>query len=305
MLANDHTSRLERARLSLEGLSVGDAFGQRYFGDIGVAFGRIERRQLAPAPWAVTDDTEMSIAIYDVLSRKGQIDRDLLANAFLRRYQHDPRRGYGAGAHSLLEGLVMGLPWHLAAPQLFSGQGSKGNGGGMRSAPIGAYFADDLDALVANARASAEVTHAHPDGQAGAIAIALGAAYACLHRAQDERVRSQTLLQFVLERVPSGETQQMLVRANGLPTGSSMELAASALGTGDQVLSSDTIPFALWCAQQHLEQFEEALWLTVSGLGDRDTTCAMVGGIVVCTGASIPAEWLACREALRFDEGLS
>src|SRR5262245_63984537 len=61
-----------------------------------------------------------------------------------------------------------------------------------------------------------------------------------------------------------------------------------------------TVPFALWCAAQHLDDYEEALWLTVSGLGDRDTTCAIAGGIVACcTGAEgIPAAWRAAREPL-------
>ena len=46
--------------------------------------------------------------------------------------------------------------------------------------------------------------------------------------------------------------------------------------------------------------FSEAMWLTVAGLGDRDTTCAIVGGIVAAkTGKSeIPAEWRARREPL-------
>lgn len=42
------------------------------------------------------------------------------------------------------------------------------------------------------------------------------------------------------------------------------------------------------------------LWLTVGGLGDRDTTCAIAGGIVAAyTGTEgIPARWLAARKAL-------
>ena len=59
-------------------------------------------------------------------------------------------------------------------------------------------------------------------------------------------------------------------------------------------------PFALWCAAQHLDSYEEALWLTASGLGDIDTTCAMVGGIVaLSTGTEcIPRAWRAAREPL-------
>jgi ADP-ribosylglycohydrolase len=60
------------------------------------------------------------------------------------------------------------------------------------------------------------------------------------------------------------------------------------------------VPFVLWCAGEYLSDFEKAMWNTVSGLGDRDTTCAMVGGIVACyTGPeAIPIEWIKRREPL-------
>jgi ADP-ribosylglycohydrolase len=43
---------------------------------------------------------------------------------------------------------------------------------------VGGYFADDMGRLVAEAAASSEVTHAHPDGIAGAVAVAVAAAWA-------------------------------------------------------------------------------------------------------------------------------
>lgn len=62
----------------------------------------------------------------------------------------------------------------------------------------------------------------------------------------------------------------------------------------------DTVLLALWCAARHLDDDEEALWLTVSSLGNHGTTCAIMGGIVAChvgeTG--IPMEWLRAREPL-------
>ena len=76
------------------------------------------------------------------------------------------------------------------------------------------------------------------------------------------------------------------------------EEVADILGSGHEISAQDTVPFVLWCAAQHLDHFEEALWLTVSGLGDRDTTCAMVGGIVAGAPGGIPADWLAAREPL-------
>jgi ADP-ribosylglycohydrolase len=65
------------------------------------------------------------------------------------------------------------------------------------------------------------------------------------------------------------------------------------------------VPFAVWCAAAPVESFEAAIWLTLSGLGDCDTTAAIVGGIVVLrTGvAGIPAAWRAACEPPPDDPG--
>ena len=192
------------------------------------------------------------------------------------------------------------MPWLGAAGEVFGGMGSMGNGGAMRVAPLGAYWADDWDAVVAEARRSAQVTHAHPEGQAGAIAVAIAAAWATRRGTGTEAPPDRQLLEAALEHTPDGETRQGLVHALALSPDLSVQTAASLLGCGLRVTSPDTVPFALWCAARHIDQYEEALWATVSGLGDRDTTCAIVGGVVVlATGrASIPPEWLHAREPL-------
>ena len=164
--------RLGRALLSLEGLSVGDAFGGKFFAPPGPG------RAVPPPVWRYSDDTEMALAIVEILEIHGRIDREKLARSFARRYEADPYRGYGLSVRRVLEGIAGGNPWQESTRLVYDGSGSMGNGGAMRVAPLGAYFADDLDEVVAQARASAEVTHAHPEGQAGAIATAVAAAWA-------------------------------------------------------------------------------------------------------------------------------
>src|SRR6266542_1380907 len=157
-------SPLGRARLALEGLSVGDAFGQRFFVSPSVVESFIESRAMPAPPWYWTDDTAMGISIYETLRDYGRIDQDSLDNRFAHRYRRDPARGYGGTAHSILTTISLGEPWQQVAREAFNGQGSMGNGGAMRVAPIGAYFSSDLGAVIHHARASAEPTHAHPDG---------------------------------------------------------------------------------------------------------------------------------------------
>jgi len=165
---------LQRANLSLAGLSTGDAFGEAL---MSAYVDPHEALEIPPGPWQWTDDTNMGLSIVEVLTRHGGIDQDALAHSFIKRFMEQPHRGYGRGAYHLLRAMANGRDWREAAPIVFPG-GSKGNGAAMRAGPIGGYFGADPPRAAAQARASAEVTHAHPEGQAGAMAVAAAAAIA-------------------------------------------------------------------------------------------------------------------------------
>jgi len=286
---------MRRARLSLEGLSLGDSFGERFFLPQALVASLLEQRVLPASPWPYTDDTVMALSIVETLEIHACIDRDALAERFSRKYQADPGRGYGGMAHRILREIGAGFPWRQLSRAAFDGMGSMGNGGAMRAAPIGGYFSHDLKLASREAQRSAEVTHGHPEGQAGAAAVAVAAA-----RASGSPSDPREILEAAAEFTPESETRAGISRALRLPLSSSVQSAASTLGNGSQVISQDTVPFALWCATRHLTHFEEALWATVSGLGDRDTTCAIVGGIVsLAVGRdALPVEWLSARESL-------
>lgn len=289
---------IDRARLSLDGLSVGDAFGQQFFGGEGEMLRRIENREVPEAPWYLTDDSIMAIAVVDVLGDYGGIDQDALATKFAESYQRNPSRGYGGTAHRILQALARAEPWGEVSRSLFDGMGSYGNGAAMRVAPLGAYFADDLDVLIENAIRSAAVTHAHPEAQAGAVAVALAAAWAW--RTRSSKSPGRELLDFVAGHLGESETRRMISRAAALPISRPAATAAQMLGNGEKMSSQDTVPFCLWCAARHIDDFEEAIWTAASGLGDRDTTCAIAGGIVAMRAdtATFPADWITRRESL-------
>jgi ADP-ribosylglycohydrolase len=180
------------------------------------------------------------------------------------------------------------------------GRGSLGNGGAMRVAPVGGYFADDIPVVVREARASAEVTHAHPDGMAGAVAVAVAAAWAWKCHAGLLTHTPAGLLDFVQGHTPDGPTRARLVRARALPPDTTADQAARDLGNGSPITSAETVPFTAWCAARHLSNYEEAVWTAASVGGDIDTICAIVGGVVALGSGrqSIPPEWLASREKL-------
>lgn len=299
-MENDLTSQdpIARTRCSLEGLSVGDAFGETFFVHPDLAEGLIAQRALAARKWNYTDDTLMALSVFSVLRRHGCIHEATLARSFAERYERT--RGYGAAMHRLLWEIKCGEDWSDRAQSLFGGQGSFGNGAAMRVAPVGAYFADDIDTVVEQAARSAIVTHTHDEAIAGAIAVAVAVARACELRDSKVVLNQSEFLDLVLPHVPESEVRSRILKGRDMPADATVQFAVSVLGNGVKVSAQDTVPFALWCAGKKLSNFEDAMWLTVSGLGDRDTNCAIVGGIVASfTGTeAIPGDWLTAREPL-------
>jgi ADP-ribosylglycohydrolase len=201
----------------------------------------------------------------------------------------------------LLRDIHRGGEWIVKARELFHGTGSFGNGGAMRVAPVGAYFADDLPRVVDEAAASAEVTHAHPDGQAGAIAVAVAAAWAWNWQQSGRKSPRTELLQAAFEATPKGPTRKGIELALTIPLEEWEFNAANDLGDGSNIRAADTVPFCLWAAATHLDNYPEALWTAIRVHGDIDTNCAIIGGIVamVVGEEGIPAEWRRNRERLK------
>ena len=65
-LPADHTARVERMRLSLDGLGLGDALGEMLSYQAHAAPKRLAENNLPAGPWFHTDDTEMAISIVAV-----------------------------------------------------------------------------------------------------------------------------------------------------------------------------------------------------------------------------------------------
>ena len=284
------SERLQAAYTSLLGLSIGDAFGETFFGEESEILERLQQQRVQPGKWEFTDDTVMGIAVYKQLAKNGAINQDELAAEFARNYQLDINRGYGGTAHYILRTIAQGESWQTVSRSVFDGMGSMGNGAAMRAGPIGAYFGEDIAAVVTQARLSAEVTHANEEGIAGAVAVALMAGFASVYKSQ---ATALDYFDFVLQHLPASDTKAKIAKAATLSATCDIRTATAILGNGTKLTAQDTVPFALWCAIHQRADFEAALWRAVNGLGDRDTICAIVSSIVSLSApaATVPAQW--------------
>lgn len=286
---------------SLEGLSVGDALGAE-FPIMGRSIPDLRAGDLSAGPWRWTDDTEMACSVVAELHRHGEIDQDRLAAAFARRFE--PHRDYGFTAVTILRRIRDGVHWREAAGAAFDRQGSCGNGAAMRVAPLGAFYAGDPEKAAAEAVRSAQVTHLHPEGVIGAVAVALAAGQAAHARLAGTRPTPWEFITEVLDRLDDGETSRLIRRARDL-LGAPVEQAAKELGNGSRVTAQNTVPFTVWVAATHLDDYPAAITTCIAADGDIDTTSAIVGGIVAAhTGGrpgpvtGVPRTWLAAREPL-------
>lgn len=285
--------RAAGALASLCGLAVGDALGSQFFVPGNHALMR--QRKLPALPWRWTDDTEMAASVVAVLARHGSTDQDALAESFAAH--HDPGRGYGPAVNRMLRLIRQeDADWRELAAALFDGEGSWGNGAAMRVAPLGAWFAGDPGRAAQEAELSAYVTHQHREAVAGARAVA-GAAALVAGRSLGSGAE---LLDGVAELVPRSAVQAGVRRARDMLDYSDPGTVAAVLGCGRRTSAHDTVPFTLWAAGRHLDDFEQALWTAVRAGGDTDTTCAIVGGIIAAGGASggPPRDWAESAEPL-------
>lgn len=290
--------RLDLARNALKYTSIGDAFGESFFGETNHILKCIQLREMPETTWEFTDDTVMSIAVFNQLEKFGTTDQDDLAKEFSINHENDPNRGYGATARRILREIGEGKNWRTVSKNVFDGMGSMGNGASMRVCPIGAYFFDDLERVKTEAVKSAEITHANPEGIAGAIAVAVATALATHSKVKNIAFSPTDFIEKVVAELPDSDTRSKINKSLSVPPNYHIETVKTILGNGNKMTAQDTVPFTIWCAAHHLDSFEEALWKAVSILGDRDTICAMVGGIVgmSCDIQTVPEKWTEAVE---------
>jgi ADP-ribosylglycohydrolase len=296
--------RIELALKSLKGISIGDAFGESFFGDMDKILSHIEERSLPKTSWEFTDDTVMAIAVFNQLKIHSDINQNELAAAFVLNHEKDVNRGYGATARRILREIGDGAHWKTVAQSVFEGMGSMGNGASMRVSPIGAFYFDDFKKVKELAIKSAEVTHLNIEGITGAIAVAIATAIATQSNLNKETIEPIEFINRIVVELPESDTKSKIKKSATIPYSYNIETVKLILGNGSNILAQDTVPFSIWCSAYNLTNFEEAIWKAVSILGDRDTICAIVGGITIMSSDEnrIPKEWVESVEKFETSE---
>ena len=213
-----------------------------------------------------TDDTVMTLAVAEWLMSSADKSKDDLIR-IMQEFGHEyPRAGYGYSFKRWLDS---------ENPKPYN---SWGNGSAMRVSPVGMY-ADTLDEALELAKLTAEISHNHPAGIAGAQAVA-AAVWMARNGNSKEEIREYIMCRFNYDLTRTIEeirpTYQWEVSCQG------------------------SVPEAI-IAFLDGKDFEDVVRLAVSLGGDADTQAAIAGSIAACV-YPIP-KWIAdeCEKLLTPD----
>ena len=193
-----------------------------------------------------TDDTVMTVAVADALLTSGTENTDAFKSVLVDKMHYHTRRHLLCGFGSRFSS------WVLRGKR--DPYNSLGNGSAMRVSPV-AYCASTLDDVLCLAKASAEVTHNHPDGIKGAEAIAGLIFLARIGKSKSElKAFAQKYfdLSFTLDSIRPTYTYDMTTQGS--------------------------VPHSI-VAFLESESFEDAIRNAVSIGGDSDTIAAITGSI--------------------------
>ena len=287
------TEQLERRFAGLLlGTAIGDALG---LPAEGLSPARIQRRwqgkwqmRLAFGRGMVSDDTEHAFFVaQSLLASPANSAGFLRSLAWRMRWWF---LGLPAGVGLATARACVKL-WLGISPER-SGVSSAGNGPAMRSAIIGAFFADNPQRKRQFLVASKRLTHTDPRAETAALAVAEAAVW--IVGRQDE-------LGGFLKRLHAcgtGDEWSQICRRleEAFESKKSVRDFACSLGLerGVTGYAFHTVPVALYAWLRHPNDYRKALIEALECGGDTDTVGAIVGALVGgCVGEQgIPNEWL-------------
>ncbi|XP_055335834.1 ADP-ribosylhydrolase ARH3-like [Paramacrobiotus metropolitanus] len=294
---------LSQYRGCLLGALVGDCLGRVFEGarppvQVSEIEAEIAARKGRKFPLPYTDDTAMCHALAASLIRSGSFDARDMAKSFADKYDAEPTKKHMYAAVKIIFSVWQDTNFtgDIFAParKQFNGQGSFGNGGGMRIASVPLFCGNQLEKTVEIARLSTQLTHNHPLGYNGAILQALAVHLALHSDTPDAESLLDALIDFARDRLEKDEERkpytERLTIAKALlkdPHAAQNEVIKK-MEHSVNMEALDAIPMAIFCAARALQPipgintdnpFARTLLYAISMGGDTDTIATMAGAI--------------------------
>jgi len=239
-----------------------------------------------------------------VLEGEGSFDPEAFAVRLLALLKHN--RGLGSACEAAGEALGRGQPWWKAGLAAHSA----GNGAALRVAPLAlAGCLGSLSQLYRELVVSSLVTHTHPVGVAGAVAMGLAVAWCVRERLAGRR--AEALLDFVTgaiagleleptpERRVGGKKITLCQRLGELPTLVRKPPEEALQVTWNGAFALESVPAAFYCFLKYRDEPRRALLTAVNAGSDSDSVGAMTGQLLGAWHGTtgLPRDWAEGLEA--------
>lgn len=250
------------------GGAIGDAWGSAYENvkslvDDPATF-YLGEKKIPVYNWAITDDTQLTLATCEAIAENDILTPELLANKFVQYYKQKKVSGIGSSTLKSLQELNTGIHWSQAGR---TGEYAAGNGAAMRIAPLAFHPSFSRDDI----RDICRITHRNDEAYAAALAIVVA-----IRAIINNEWTDNGLLQIVIDQLPDSNTRDKLIRIEALSASSIAEV--SKLGTSGY--AADSIPLALFAASQiKTTATETILQDIIAAGGDTDTNASLTGQV--------------------------
>ncbi|KAL0111704.1 hypothetical protein PUN28_013121 [Cardiocondyla obscurior] len=245
-----------------------------------------------------TDDSAMTRSLAESLIEKQDLDIVDLAQRFAKSYEEQPDRRYGSGTVTVLKAWrknVEKTNVKTPAKNLFDGQGSYGNGGAMRIAPLALFSYNNYDKLLHYAKEATEITHTNQLGINGAILQAIAIQQSlCLDSNKELNVND--FVDDLINKMDKIEDESSKLYREQLNLAKNLlsepgddpneQRVVEELGVNVSALES--VPTAIFCflrAQRRIKniktdnQLKRTIQYAITLGGDTDTIASMAGAI--------------------------
>ena len=220
----------------MRGAIIGDIIGSTYEFSHKVTTKEFE---LFPYGSTFTDDTVLTIAVYDSLKNNIPLEK-----SFMKWIEKYPDRGYGG----------MFFKWILSKKK--EPYGSKGNGSAMRVSSVGWLYDTEEDVLREAKRVS-EITHDHIEGIESAQAVAM-----CIYLSRKKKSKKE--IKKYIEDMFKYDLSKSVDEIRE--------------GYSRSELAIDTVPESIICFLDS-DSFEDSIRNSISLNGDSDTLACITGSI--------------------------
>lgn len=246
------------------GGAIGDCLGRPYENQKEV--------RLKEEKWKITDDTQMTLATCEAITKSRKVDPEIIAKAFVQWHRREPFRGLGASTYKALLELSQGGHWALVGRK---GEMAAGNGAAMRIAPLAFCLDVDDKQTKIVIRDVSRITHHNEEAYVGALAVVI--AIRCAWKETPNLDNS--LFSTLIDKLPDSSIRDRLIDISKLDNNLSISEIAKIYGSSGYVV--ETIPLVIYSLNYFQKLgFQPLLQELVTLGGDSDTIASITGQII-------------------------